>query len=434
LQRNNNFATHKKRFREEIILLIDEIARPDDVRRQNRRLVLTALRRHGLLSRTDIVAQTGLSPSTVSAITTALIAEGIIRESRDGDLTSNRRGRPQVALTLNPEIATVATIELALNLVHVVLFDYKGQMIAEESRRVPTLSATTDDLINSIYLMLDNLLHKCPPSAGRLMHISMGVQGVTDAASATMLWSPITPDSNISFGDALAERYGVAVAVANDCNMIAEALRWIDPARYAEDFAAILLSHGIGMGLYLKGKPFVGAHSSAAEFGHMLHVPKGALCRCGRHGCIEAYASDYAILRRTSGQDENTQPAQDVDAATFNDVADRARAADGEERAAFRKAGQAIGSGLRSLFSLIDPVPVALVGPGAGVFDLIEGELRDMISGTSGWGATRNLNINCYPDEHPLILQGCMMTSLLHLDTQIFAPGDIKEAPLKRVI
>ena len=413
---------------------LDEIARPDDVRRQNRRLVLATLRRHGLLSRTDIVAQTGLSPSTVSAITTALISEGIIAESRDGDVTANRRGRPQVALTLNPEIATVATVELALNLVHAVLFDYKGQMIAEEARRVPTLDAKSDDLINTICLMLDNLLESRPSNAGRLMHISMGVQGVTDAASATMLWSPITPDSNIAFGEALSKRYDAAVHVANDCNMIAEALRWIDPNYYAEDFAAILLSHGIGMGLYLKGKPFLGAHSSAAEFGHMLHAPNGALCRCGRHGCIEAYASDYAVLRRISGDDDKSQPAQDVDATTYSEIASRARAHEGEERAAFRKAGQAIGSGLRSLFSLIDPVPVALVGPGAGVFDLIESELRDVVSGTSGWGAAQELSIRCYPDEHPLILQGCMMTSLLHLDTQVFAPGDAGDTPLKRAV
>ncbi|MCB8829086.1 ROK family protein, partial [Escherichia coli] len=115
-------------------------------------------------------------------------------------------------------------------------------------------------------------------------------------------------------------------------------------------------------------------------------VPNGALCRCGRHGCIEAYASDYAILRRTAGEDEQAQPAQDVDAASFNAVADRARSRDGAERAAFRKAGQAIGSGLRSLFSLIDPVPIALVGPGAGVFDLIEADLREIVSGTTGWG------------------------------------------------
>lgn len=412
-------------------MLLDEIARPDDVRRQNRRLILGAMRQHGLVSRTDIVAHTGLSPSTVSAITTALIAEGIIGESRDSDPGSNRRGRPQIALALNPEVATVATVELALNLIHAVLFDYTGQVIAEQFRHVATLDATAGELINAISSMLDELIENSPVSAGPLLHISMGVQGVTDAASSIMLWSPITPDRNIGFGEALSERYQVGVAVANDCNMIAEALRWIDPKHYTEDFAAVLLSHGIGMGLYLKGKPFLGAYSSASEFGHMLHVPNGALCRCGRHGCIEAYASDYAILRNIAGEDENAQPAQDVNTAEFNKVADIARAREGKERDAFRKAGQAIGSGLRSLFSLIDPVPVALVGPGAGVFDLLEKDLRAIVSGTSGWGATQDLNIRCYPDEHPLILQGCMMTSLLHLDTQIFAPGD---TPVKRAI
>ncbi|MGH6860634.1 MAG: sugar kinase, partial [Phyllobacterium sp.] len=150
--------------------------------------------------------------------------------------------------------------------------------------------------------------------------------------------------------------------------------------------------------------------------------------------CVEAYASDYAILRKVSGQDDKALPAQDVDVAAFDAVAGRARAADGEERAAFRQAGQAIGSGLRSLFSLIDPVPVALVGPGAGVFDLIEADLRKVVSGTSGWGTAQDLSIRCYPAEHPLILQGCMMTSLLHLDTQFFAPGDTRETQVKRAV
>ncbi|MEK1886583.1 MAG: ROK family transcriptional regulator [Phyllobacterium sp.] len=414
--------------------MIDEIARPDDVRRQNRRLVLTALRRYGLLSRTEIVAQTGLSPSTVSAITTSLISEGIIIEAREGDLGSNRRGRPQIALALNPDVASVATVELALNLVHAVLYDYKGQVIAEKSQRVPTLQMPAGSLFQSIFAMLDDLIGARPSGTGPLTHISMGVQGVTDATSATMLWSPITPDRNINFGGVLSQRYGVYVSVANDCNMIAEALRWIDPEHYADDFATILLSHGIGMGLYLKGKPFVGARSSAAEFGHMLHLAKGALCRCGRHGCIEAYASDYAILRTISGEDESNQPPQDTDPSTFAKAANRARASEGVERAAFRTAGQAIGAGLRSLFSLIDPVPVALVGPGAGVFDLMEEELREVVSGPSGWGATQDLSIRCYPDEHPLIVQGCLMTSLLHLDTQIFAPGDLKEMQLKHAL
>ena len=49
------------------------VTRSDDVRRQNRRVVIATLRSGGRLSRTDICAQTGLSASTVSAITADLI-------------------------------------------------------------------------------------------------------------------------------------------------------------------------------------------------------------------------------------------------------------------------------------------------------------------------------------------------------------------------
>ena len=81
----------------------------------------------------------------------------------------------------------------------------------------------------------------------------------------------------------------------NDCNMMAVALRWRDPERYRDDFIAILLSHGIGMGLVLKGELFTGTHSSGGEFGHMIHRPgrralplrparlRRGLCRQLRH-------------------------------------------------------------------------------------------------------------------------------------------------------
>ncbi|MEP1112600.1 MAG: winged helix-turn-helix domain-containing protein, partial [Nitratireductor sp.] len=91
------------------------IARSDDVRRQNRRLVLSVLRRSETLSRTEITARTGLSPSTVSAITSDLLSDGILRKLGDGDAAAARRGRPQVALGLNPDAAAVIGVVLSLN-------------------------------------------------------------------------------------------------------------------------------------------------------------------------------------------------------------------------------------------------------------------------------------------------------------------------------
>ena len=137
----------------------------------------------------------------------------------------------------------------------------------------------------------------------------LAIQGITDARARTMLWSPITPHSDIRFADMLEREFAIPTTVENDCNMMAVALRWRDPERYRDDFIAILLSHGIGMGLVLKGELFTGTQSSGGEFGHMIHRPGGALCRCGRRGCVEAYAGNYAIWRNARQLSEDDEPA-----------------------------------------------------------------------------------------------------------------------------
>ena len=109
--------------------------------------------------------------------------------------------------------------------------------------------------------------------------------------------------------------------------MIALALRSRDPERYRNDFIAILLSHGIGMGMVLRGELFTGTQSSGGEFGHMIHRPGGALCRCGRRGCIEAYAGNYAIWRNAKGMPEDSLPVADIGDADIAALADTARGA-----------------------------------------------------------------------------------------------------------
>jgi predicted NBD/HSP70 family sugar kinase len=247
-----------------------------------------------------------------------------------------------------------------------------------------------------------------------------------------MLWSPITPHSGIGFADTLEGEFGIPVTVENDCNMIAEALKWRDPERYRDDFIAILLSHGIGMGLVLKGELFTGTQSSGGEFGHMIHRPDGAVCRCGRRGCVEAYAGNYAIWRAARQSSEDEEPVADISDADMKALAATARAKDGPEREAFRRAGEAIGFGLGSLFALIDPAPVAMVGIGAAAFDLIEPPLREAIARTAGGQHSGAISFAVEPDEVPLIREGCAMRALTFIDQEIFAAGAPTETPARK--
>ena len=80
------------------------------------------------------------------------------------------------------------------------------------------------------------------------------------------------------------------------------------------------------MGLVLKGELFTGTQSSGGEFGHMIHRPGGALCRCGRRGCVEAYAGDYAIWRNAKRKSEYSVPEDGIGNADMQAIAARARA------------------------------------------------------------------------------------------------------------
>lgn len=395
--------------------------RHDDLRRRNRAMVITAVRRAGQVSRTEIAATTGLSHSTISAISSDLIGEGILVETKGTEAGSLKRGRPQVAIGLRPDAATVVTIVLLFNFVSVSVVDYAGRTIAEERKKIATFDLSQDELVGECISMVRRQLAKRPVVGRRILRIVLAIQGTTDAAGHIMLWSPITRHEGIAFGDRLQKAFSVPVTVQNDCNMIAVALRWRDPERYQNDFIAILLSHGIGMGMVLKGELFTGTQSSGGEFGHMTHRPGGALCRCGRRGCVEAYAGNYAIWRSASGASEDEAPMSDIEAADMEWLADAARDHDGPEREAYRKAGEALGYGLGSLFALVDPAPVAMVGIGAAAFDLIEPSLRSAIAMTAGGLHSRAISFATEPDEVPLIALGCAMQALTFIDQEILA-------------
>jgi predicted NBD/HSP70 family sugar kinase len=402
--------------------------RHDDLRRRNRAMVIAAVRRAGSPSRTEIAATTGLSNSTISAIAADLISEGILAEGPTGQVAA-RRGRPQVALRLDPRAATVMTVVLSLNALSAALMDYAGDIVCVENRKLDTTGLSQEALVAECVAIVRHLLEKPERAARPVLRIGFAVQGVADARARTLLWSPITPHKDTALADALEKAFAIPATVENDCNMMAEALRWRDPRRYRDNFIAILLSRGIGAGLVLKSELFTGVHSSGSEFGHMIYRPGGALCRCGRRGCVEAYAGSYAIWRAARGISETAPPA-DIPDAEMAALAATARAQPGPERAAFARAGEALGYALGSLFALIDPAPVAIVGDGAGAFDLVEPTLRAAIARTAGGQHSSAIFFDTVPHELTLIREGCAMRALTFVDQEILAPGS---AELRRV-
>ncbi|MCB1421017.1 MAG: ROK family transcriptional regulator [Nitratireductor sp.] len=408
-----------------------EISRSDDLRRENQRRILSALRADSPQSRTGLSAKTGLSASTVTTITSALLESGILVEALPASVAEHapqsRRGRPQVALALNPAAATIGALTVTLNQLSASLIDYSGNVIGETRVRVNTQHLERGAFSKRLAALLQEFVDANRSTAGPLSQIVVAVQGTSDFARTCLQWSPITPHREIAIGAELHAHFGVPAQVENDTNMMASALHADEPWRFGDSFATILLSHGIGMGMYVKDRMFTGTSSSAAEFGHMCHLPGGSLCRCGRHGCIEAYAGDYGIWRKATGGNPNEVPEKDFDPDTMAELAGRARAGDEQAREAYLKAGEAIGHGLRSLFALLDPMPVAFVGSGAAAFDLMEPMIRQSL-GQRGVGLSyEDPRLYCYPNEFELTRRGTVVTALNALDRNLQIVHEARE-------
>ncbi len=400
--------------------------RPDDLRRQNRYRVLNSVRVHGAISRTDICDVTGLSAATVSAIASELIDAGILVHGGSSNRAPVKRGRPKTKLELNPRAGQVGILNVQLNNVSASVADYAMDVQADHAVEINTLMSSPAQLRKALTQCLDAAIRHLPKSQRQINQISVGVQGTIDVAGETLLWSPIARPTNLPIKRWLETKFAVTANVSNDADLIALALHRTRPEQFGDHFAAILLGHGVGMGLILDGVPVQGTRSSATEFGHMVHLPGGALCRCGGRGCIEAYAGDYAMIRHALNEPQDTPPRTIVKPRQFARLLDDAAAGDQRAVEAICLAGDAIGHGIANMYALLDPFPFAFVGAGTAAREFMEPAIRKALSqsvaarsgGTAASDAVGRQAIAYFADGNLLVQCGAIYRGLEVLDQE----------------
>ncbi len=393
------------------------------VRRQNRRLVLGALRQHGASARVELGRLTGLSPATITTICAQLIQEGVISEANMPLVAppSGKRGRPVVRLLLNPAAALVLAVKISIDDVMIVLSDFRGETIARNEVRLPTYDAGRDAFGVALADAIAGFLAWQKIPSRRLARIGIAIQGLADSRHGTIVWSPAFKAGDIPVAQPIEARFGVPCFVANDANMIAEGLVASDRVRYGGVTAAIFTGYGVGMGVIINGEVFHGATGAAAEFGHMNHVPKGALCRCGKRGCVEAYVADYGILRHYAGETMLDAPRTAVPESTMVGLHQKAKAGDSRARAAFELAGSALGYGIGRVISILNPDRVVLAGPGLQTSELMEQAMHDALDLSVVEVLRRDVVIEQVRFSDDMIIRGTIDSLLRTIDREIFA-------------
>jgi predicted NBD/HSP70 family sugar kinase len=130
--------------------------------------------------------------------------------------------------------------------------------------------------------------------------------------------------------------------------------------------AYLNLGTGIAAGIVSEGSLWRGARGTAGEVGHISVDPRGPLCRCGQHGCIEALAGGGAIAERWGR----------AGALPVRDVFDAADAGDPEARALRTGLARGVAAAVRVLVLTADVDAVVLGGGVTALADRLMADVR----------------------------------------------------------
>lgn len=356
------------------------VANRDLIRSINQFSILNAIRTAGVISRVEIARVTGQSKASVTNITARLIEKGLIYEKKTVD--SAQRGRKRVPLSLNPDAAYVVGVKLSAFRVSCAVTDMQAEVKSSIIMPVRTSERPVKFVADLIEEGIRHCVTEARLSLEKISGIGIGIPGFVDSRTGVCYWTPLYKTGDVPLKDLIQKRFKITTYIENDSNTVTLAHQWFGEGKGTDNFLVVTIEDGVGMGIVVNGQIYRGARGIAAEFGHVVVDPGGALCRCGKRGCVEAYTSNFSILKAAMLACETGKWDCDLDRdLTIEDVTNAAREGAPALRKIFSRAGYFLGTGLSGLIQIFNPARIIISGEGvrAGglMFDSLQQAIRD---------------------------------------------------------
>jgi glucokinase len=131
--------------------------------------------------------------------------------------------------------------------------------------------------------------------------IGVATPGTMDIPAGLILDPPnLKPWRNVPVRQYVHDTFRLPTAFQNDANAAALGEYWAGAGRGTHSMVFFTLGTGVGGGIIIGDMVLEGEHSHGAELGHMkIEMTNPRQCGCGRWGCLEAYASATAVVKRT---------------------------------------------------------------------------------------------------------------------------------------
>lgn len=366
--------------------------------------LLTRLREHGPMTRSEIGATTGWARPTVNKrideLTTIGIAQPLAIPSATG-------GRPAQGFAFNPFCAYILAIDIATTVTTVALCDLSGQPAVAQTINVGaenepedalhTICATADALLLQ-GLSTSSTTEVSDTGAIQLFAVSIAVTTRVETVTGNIIQAPVMQRwENHHIREYFAERYHTPAFIENDANARALCKAYELAGDESHMVSHLLYVHagmGLGAGIISSGSIMHGAFGAAGDIGHIHvfgNIGEHSLCRCGNTGCVEATAGGWAILQTLQTQGKAVH--------TLDDVVELASHGDVETVQLIRQAGRLIGDVISACVNMLNPSCIVVGGELSHCGELLMNGIRERVWARAQPLATKSLCIESCSDE-----------------------------------
>ena len=348
---------------------------------QNKSMILNLIRLFSPVSKAYLAEKVGLSITAVSKYTSELMAEGLVEEL---GRQNSQGGRKASLLGIDNSYGCTLSIDFGHTFVRLGIMDMRSNIVARETIRTKDLGGHKVGIPKLIKLMKSFLARaqiEIP-----LLAICISPSSLIDNANNTVLFPNLKGWQSVDIVRPIKESFTVPV-YCDDCSrMMALAESSIAGRGRERQLVFVNVGDGIGTGVVVNGRPLQGICGTAGELAHIIVRESGYPCDCGSSGCLEQYASVFAMVRNARTSIENGANTKILEYANQNidqiDSVCIAKAYADNDKLAINILSDAcgfLGVGAAIIINMLNP-PILVFGGGG--MSLSEHMLSDIVRAT----------------------------------------------------
>lgn len=242
---------------------------------------------HPITSKTELAKELNLSMPTVLTNVNDLISKGIVAELGEYESTGGRKAK---SIGINKSYAKSMGLIISANHLEMVIVNLGYEI--EKEKRIRLKFSSDLSYCSEVAEQVRLFLQESVPDE-QILGIGIAIPGIIDQEEQIVLKSHALKLENYSL-HFLAQALGLPVHFENDANaaMLAENPQQCQNAIY------LSLNHTLGGAFCIDGHLVRGQNQKAGEFGHMILIPDGQTCYCGKSGCADAYCAASVLTNQ----------------------------------------------------------------------------------------------------------------------------------------